>query len=411
MHRESTCSGPVPGTLARHLVALLTGLVLAALPAAQGRVLIAVLDDVATEDLAEARALGLTPRLDALAAQGTTFSAARANGVCSPSRSSLVTGYWYAGSRGSACQNTGGDPIPPGSQSIANLSTQWPVAIVGKWHLGRNPTGPWERAYLGLGFEQWLAGSPNNVLGCGGSGYSNWLRVDNGQISMSRRYEPIQAVQSAERWWAERAGPRLLLFTPQLAHGPMHVPPAELLPEGYEVGSGLRERYLAMIGALDTIVGRTLDLVDPRVDLVIVVGDNGTPQQVAPDPERAKTTTFERGVRVPLIVAGPGFRPGYDDPSLRHMADILPTVASFWGVPVAEDTDGRALQGPPPPAIVVTGEGDLAAVGWDLKLRRTAEGEQLFDLRVGEDDDVRGQPEFANQEGALRALIDAFEAR
>lgn len=141
------------------------------------------------------------------------------------------------------------------------------------------------------------------MLGCGGSGYSNWLRVDNGQISMSRRYEPIQAVQSAERWWAERAGPRLLLFTPQLAHGPMHVPPAELLPEGYEVESGLRERYLAMIGALDTIVGCTFDLLDPRVDLLIVVGDNGTPQQVAPDPERAKTTTFERGVRVPLIVA------------------------------------------------------------------------------------------------------------
>ena len=84
-----------------------------------------------------------------------------------------------------------------------------------------------------------------------------------------------------------------------------------------------------MIVALDTAVGQVLRRVSKET-LVVFVGDNGTPGAVAPEPERAKRTTFERGLRVPLLVAGPGVPHGASD-ALVHVVDLYATVAELCG--------------------------------------------------------------------------------
>jgi arylsulfatase A-like enzyme len=62
-----------------------------------------------------------------------------------------------------------------------------------------------------------------------------------------------------------------------------------------------------------------------------------------------KTTTYEGGVHVPLIVRGPGvLKRGVDATQLLHVADIVPTVLDFVGAARPErvgDTELAPLYG------------------------------------------------------------------
>ena len=52
-----------------------------------------------------------------------------------------------------------------------------------------------------------------------------------------------------------------------------------------------------------------------------------------------KTTTYEGGTQVPLIVAGPGVaRRGIDTSQMLHATDVLPTILDFVGA----ERPGRA---------------------------------------------------------------------
>lgn len=63
---------------------------------------------------------------------------------------------------------------------------------------------------------------------------------------------------------------------------------------------------------------------------VIFLGDNGTDRWSGPpaptDPERAKMTAYEGGVRVPLIVRGPGIEAGTRVPYMAHAVDLFATI-------------------------------------------------------------------------------------
>lgn len=52
---------------------------------------------------------------------------------------------------------------------------------------------------------------------------------------------------------------------------------------------------------------------------------------------------YERLVRVPLIISGPGIMPSVVDQQVRHV-DLLPTVADLCGVELPGQTDGRSLR-------------------------------------------------------------------
>jgi arylsulfatase len=57
-----------------------------------------------------------------------------------------------------------------------------------------------------------------------------------------------------------------------------------------------------------------------------------------------KTTTYEGGTEVPLIVAGPGIaRRGIDTNQLMHATDLLPTVLDFVGAKRPAEHGGRKL--------------------------------------------------------------------
>ena len=227
--------------------------------------------------------------------------------------------------------------------------------------------------------------------------------------------------------------PRLAVVCSNLAHEPFHSPPRNLLPGGYGVQENIRGEFEAMVVAEDTLIGQMMAVVDLATTLVIVVGDNGTPPKVAPGRGKAKDTTFERGVRVPLIVAGAGVSsPGRTSDELVHIVDLWETVidacrghhgdtpfpvASVSLVPVLRNEAHAPLHD-----FVFVGaqwgmaDGDIAVIDQrGLKLRRLdADGdrkfdsEELYDLAKdpGETRNLIADPAYAAEIEKLRAELE-----
>jgi arylsulfatase A-like enzyme len=77
---------------------------------------------------------------------------------------------------------------------------------------------------------------------------------------------------------------------------------------------------------------------------ILFVGDNGTPAEVVAPPYdqgHAKSTVYEGGVRVPLVVAGHGVtRRGEREDSLVNGTDLFATIARLGGHPDTAINDG-----------------------------------------------------------------------
>lgn len=112
--------------------------------------------------------------------------------------------------------------------------------------------------------------------------------------------------------------------------------------------------YAAMTDELDQGLGRILDQIEQSEigdnTYVIYTSDNGgeiTGGVVTNNVPlaRGKTSVWEGGVRVPLIIRGPGIKPGSqcDVPAIGY--DLLPTIAAWVGATdkLPEDLDGGSL--------------------------------------------------------------------
>lgn len=375
------------------------------LQAATPDLAIFVLDDIASADLSLYGGPVQTPALAALAQQGVLFTRCYANPTCGPTRRTILTGQWWVSENGAACEAW--DPLFSPSLSETLIPEALPGRaswILGKWHLGGDPNGgPWECAPVSHGFDGWSAGMGANVKNCGGASYNNWMRADQCSSAQELFYEPIAVREEFLQLWPSLRAPRVFYVAGQLAHGPFHVPPASLLPPNSPPPFGMRGQYEYMIVAGDKILEQCLAAIDLSRTLVIVVGDNGTPEQVAPNPGKAKTTTFERGVRVPLVIAGHGVEPG-------HVSDELVHTVDLWRTAIA-GVDGSAPAGGDSRSLVPilkgkafssrdfvlcgtgwgTPGGDVAAVSAHAKLRwLDADGDEVAETR--EFYDLLGDP-------------------
>jgi arylsulfatase A-like enzyme len=300
-------------------------------------VLLVVSDDVHWTDLADVP----TPSLDRLAAQGVRMLGHHSMPVCAPSRHALWHGRWPRRSAIGAGVNS---YLPPGAEnptppselvSLPKLlkARGYRTCLVGKWHLGQASwsgdaasAGDLAAAYgpHGHGFDRWLAGSPAN-LSARGSSYHDWQRIDDGVVSQEQTYATYAMVEAARAWWLDTEGPKLLALCLTAPHEPFHDPPPELVPGYSAPPRNRRQQYLQMVGTVDWALGRMLEIVDPGRTLVVFVADNGTPPGINGSGERAKGTTLQRGVNVPLILRGPGVHHGSSS-ALVSMVDIPASV-------------------------------------------------------------------------------------
>ncbi|MCL5271520.1 MAG: sulfatase [bacterium] len=335
-------------------------------------------DDLGWRDLA---AFGSTyyetPNIDALARRGMMFTQAyAANPLCSPTRSSIMTGLWPAriGITSPVChvpevklEETLQEKTAPTQKAlIANSATRLKQEYVtlaeslkaggyktghfGKWHLGAEPYDP-----LHQGFDVDIphTSAPSPLV----NGYLAPWPVWPGAGAPGEHLEDRMAKEAAKFIKENKDRPFFLNYWCFSVHSPWQAK-EELIRKFAKTAdpAGLQRNpvYAAMVKSMDDAVGtlmKTLDesgLTDNTI--VIFMSDNGGfcwPNTPVMDkryttvpvtsnlPLRGgKATIYEGGTREPLIVAWPGrIQPGSkNETAIVQSIDFHPTVLEMCGV-------------------------------------------------------------------------------
>jgi arylsulfatase A len=316
---------------------------------ASPNIILVLADDLGVNDLGVyGRAEHRTPHLDRLAAEGVRFTSAYvASPICSPSRAALLTGRaparlhltTFIPGRADAPSQRLLHPrmrqhLPLEETTLAERlkAAGYATAMIGKWHLGGAGFSPRDQ-----GFDLYHPGQattkPSDTEG------------GKGEYDLTRA-----ALQFID---ANRDRPFFLY----LGHNNPHIPYGSAKPELVQANAGAFDAaYAATVQTLDDSVGRLLAHLDAAGlrgrTIVVFTSDNGGlhvpegphPRVTHNTPFRAgKGYLYEGGLRVPLIVRGPGLasRRVIDVPVVN--TDWVPTLLELAGLPAAEGLDGASV--------------------------------------------------------------------
>lgn len=305
-----------------------------------------------------------TPHIDRLAAEGVTLTQAVATcPVCTPYRAMLLTGR-HPQTTGHVINflRTRHDEISIGDAfAHAGYRTAW----IGKWHLhtGSFPQTSRVKDYVPegrdrLGFQHWR-------------GYNFHMDYFNGSVNLDdwrceqwEGYE-TQALNRYALEFMDAAGnqPFCLFLSPHQPHPtPFQYAPEEYyarLPERLElpanVPPAMREvaveayrHYLAMILALDDMLGALLEYLEQtgraRNTLVVSTSDHGSQMGGHGLPPWKKKMPYEESLHVPWIMRWPGvLEGGVRRDTLTAPVDTFPSLCGLCGIPVPQTVEGYDL--------------------------------------------------------------------
>ncbi len=322
-------------------------------------------DDLRYDMLGIAQPHVHTPNLDAIAERGLRFDEAFAVlSVCSPSRATVLTGR-YPSSHG--VTTYGNTPLRAGNPSFVHAfkAGGYKTGVTGKWHLGTTPQG--------AGFE-WADTFEGN-----GRWYGRTVIEQGVKKKVAKYIEAWVADRSIafiERAVAEDR-PFILWHCTQVPHmtsgfdWPAKAPamakyerdafelPASYPPDHVKTGKppylkdarsytkamgeyGYRDpeklrthmhQYAAAVTEMDAEVGRVINKLDSLGitdrTYVVFMSDNGW--QLGEHGLTSKVLMYDKSMKVPLVVAGPGIKPGRTT-QLVHNADLAPTLMALAGV-------------------------------------------------------------------------------
>jgi N-sulfoglucosamine sulfohydrolase len=304
---------------------LLLALVLAftlALPAAAAErknVLLLVADDLGLQVGCYGDPVAKTPNIDALAKSGTRFTHAFASvASCSASRGTILTGmpthqcgqfgHAHATHNFHSFRTVRGLPAllaPAGYRS----------GVIAKLHVQPKEVYPFdvEVANGGRNPVQIAAEAKKFFAECGDKpffllvGFTDPHRAAKGFANDGKYPAEVPAIK----------------FDPKTVPVPYH------LPDTAEVRAELAEYYQSL-ARLDRGVGLVLKELDDakQIDntLVIFLSDNGIPFP------GAKTTLYDAGVHLPLVIRKPGQKAGVACSAMANWTDIVPTALDWCGV-------------------------------------------------------------------------------
>ena len=423
------------------IIILLTALLSARANTAssQPNILLLVADDVGAESsslyrLAGSNGTARMPNLEKLASSGLVFDNVWVNPMCSPTRATLLTGLY--GHRTGVL--VAGDVLAPSTTTIFDYlrkesPAKYDMAVFGKWHLGgnggdiqhvRDMRVPNFRGFLGAqiaNYFNWTAWDGNTGTSAQVNTYTTTALTD-WAIEFIKKHE---ATRTDDPWF---------VYVPyNAAHAPFQAPPQNLHSVNLgNLAPGTRSPtlavYQAMLQAMDTEMGRLLASVDLKNTLVIYIGDNGTPANVK-DGETgvrgSKTSTYEGGMRVPMVVAGAGVTRTGRESALIDGVDLYATIAAAAGISVTRANDGYSLRPLFSQAGASTGRtysftefcnrnvARLAIRDREHKLHfDSATGWSLFDLQKDpvEKNNVYDRPASAEIQARLRAELNRLKA-
>lgn len=366
------------------LLGALLLITLAAAPSPRPDVLLITIDTLRADSVGFAGNRGVqTPVLDRLAAAGRVFTDAHAHNVVTlPSHVNILTGlYPYEhGIRDNTGFRLSGDI--PTLATVLRDAGYATGAFVGSYPLD-------SEFGLDRGFQVY---DDRTTRG-----------ASDDEFGMAER-RGDEVVAAALEWWkAKQGGPRFLwvhLYDPHAPYAP---------PEPF--ASRYRQTpYLGEVAATDSflapLLGPLLDRPDGKTPsaLVVVTSDHGEGLG-----EHGEAThglfAYESTLKVPLVVWGPGVKPGRDGRPARHV-DIFPTVLQTVGVkapPFRAERAGRSLLTAPGPELTLSYFEALSANlnrGWAPLRGVLRQGRKVIALPVPELYDLAKDP------GESKNLID-----
>lgn len=340
-----------------------------------------------------------TPNLDQLAAEGlrcTDYYAG--NGICAPSRCSLLTGL-HTGHALVRDNSINRKPAEP-QESLRVADTTfgqvlkaagYTTGLFGKWGFGPDSQALGEPAQeyqahhswpLQKGFDEFLGFVHHHHATNGYYATYMWegnerFEIPENAADQRGRYTPdFYLDRACDFIRRNRNRPFLLTLTSQLPHTPNHCPTTE--PYADRPWPETTKKHAAMITRLDEHVGRVIATLRENGlhdnTIVFVTSDNGPHDETAgyggdvssefvspgvgsiADNQifnssgglrGAKHNLYEGGIRVPMIVWGPGrLRAVAGRSSAMPWAawDILPTMADYARVAAPPDVDGQSLR-------------------------------------------------------------------
>ncbi len=103
--------------------------------------------------------------------------------------------------------------------------------------------------------------------------------------------------------------------------------------------------YYAMISEVDAQIGRIIDALEQKklLDNTIIVfaGDNGL--AVGQHGLLGKQSVYEHSVKVPMIIAAPGFQKNQKTTALCYLYDIYPTICDLVKIKTPLGVEGKSL--------------------------------------------------------------------
>jgi arylsulfatase len=330
-----------------------------------------------------------TPTLDALVKAGVSFTHTYCQSpICTPSRSSFMTGLYPARAHNTRNGNDSFDHPPLISKLIADSG--YDCGLIGKFHL--QSSGHRTEPRLDDGFSFWRFSHAPRDDWAEGHDYADWVREQGAELDAMRHSDAGITPDLHQTYWAtERAiefldnfrpadQPWMLNINVYDPHPPF-VPTKEyeqrfaaedmpgpyfqpsdldqqkklaacdfqgdaLPPDGHDAFS-VQARYYAMIAQIDDQFARLLNHLDDsgqRANTVIIfcsdhgetLGDHGLLQ---------KGCRFYEGlVRVPLIISWPAvFQAGVQASGLVELLDMSATLLDIAKVPLPDYFQGKSL--------------------------------------------------------------------
>ncbi len=322
-----------------------------------------------------------TPNLDRIANEGMKFANCFAtNSICAPSRAAILTGtYNHINNQETNHGNFNGDQVTyPKELQKAGYQT----AMIGKWHLGSDPTG----------FDHW------NVLP-GQGDYVNPTFIDNGNTRQYTGYVTDIITDLTIDYLKDRdtSKPFMVMsqhkaphrrWTYDEAHADMYTdpipypetfnddysnrssaaanaenkiledmrrldtdgnPPGDLTEQEQKEWKYQRymQKYLRCVASLDDNVGRLLDYLETsglaENTIVIYTSDQGF--FLGDHGWFDKRFMYEESIRMPFLIRYPGaIAEGSVSDDIVLNVDFAPTLLDFAGVAAPEVMQGMSFR-------------------------------------------------------------------
>lgn len=330
----------------------------------------------------------VTPTLDQLVADGVTFTHAYCQSpICTPSRTSFMTGVYPSKAHNTRNGNESFGDFPPVITRLLSESG-YECGNVGKFHL--QSAGRRTEPRINDGYTYWKFSHAPRDDWPQGHDYAEWVRSKGGDLDTMREREERVDPELHQTTWAtecaiefitaEREQPWLLTVNVYDPHPPF-IPPKiyadrfdpERMPGPYFRPSDLEQQkklgkvdfqdeikdpeahdafrmqalYYAMIAQVDEQFARILDVLEESGQrentIIIFMSDHG--EALGDHGLMYKGCRFYEGlIRVPLIFRWPGqFQSGLQSSGLVELLDVTATIFELADYPIPDHVQGRSL--------------------------------------------------------------------